>query len=798
MAGPGFIETTRVTTAGSGATEIEVRFNCKVHYLRHDPQGGGDRLRIYVEPTGICNGVPPSVAESRSRIRPANADDAGLLDLEYDGDSTIGSVITLNFNEPVDFSVDAEDLSFALTVLVRPSTGQSTITAEAPDVRHRQVPQPAAVEPEMAINLASFRRIPTVADAPGLPLDNDQRLYYTRVVVDGTTWYRLRLGDFASGDEAITNLALLRDRFPEAWIDRADNGGPAVELVAATDTAVPTLGQVTESSATGEESAPGEESEADALMAEARRLMVAGDTSRAIQYYTKVLQLPDNPRQMEAQEYLALAREKNGQTAHAKAEYERYLALYPDSEGATRVSQRLAAMLASNRQAVVPQTASSGGAQSQQRSDWRLLTYFSQYYRRDANQLTEQEEIVSQSAIYSDVNFDARRRGQRFDFSSRISAGYRNDLLGEEVGSGDQLRVSYAYADLADSVTGIRGRIGRQSRATGGVLGRFDGLNLAYHVTERTLVEAVVGKPAYSSTEGLDPAITFYGVSADFQPFFENLEVGTFFLQQDIEGIRDRQVVGTEVRYFGPNQTLWGMIDYDLGFGEIASGFLQGSWRFPSRFSIHGLVDRRGSPFMSVGNAIIGQPVLTFAELTSIFTEDELRQLGRDRTSMSTTFTLGVSYPLSPKLQINIDASQSEMEGTPASGGVLATEATSYNYYSANLVASSLFTEGDVTIVGARYSDSDTSQAISLSLDSRFPIGRSWRINPRLRVDRRNRLNFDNYEWLYTPGIRIQYRRSQKFRIELEAGRQYVQQDAALLDNDRESTFFNIGYQAFF
>jgi len=364
--------------------------------------------------------------------------------------------------------------------------------------------------------------------------------------------------------------------------------------------------------------------------------------------------------------------------------------------------------------------------------------------------------------------------------------------------SGDQLRVSYAYADLADSVTGIRGRIGRQSRATGGVLGRFDGLNLAYHVTERTLVEAVFGKPAYSSMEGLDPAVTFYGVSADFQPFFENLEVGTFFLQQDIEGIRDRQVVGTEVRYFGPNQTLWGMIDYDLGFGEIASGFLQGSWRFPSRFSIHGLIDRRGSPFMSVGNAIIGQPVLTFAELTSIFTEDELRQLGRDRTSMSTTFTLGVSYPLSPKLQINVDASQSEMEGTPASGGVLATEATSYNYYSANLVASSLFTEGDVTIIGARYSDSDTSQAISLSLDSRFPIGRSWRINPRLRVDRRNRLNFDNYEWLYTPGIRIQYRRSQKFRIELEAGRQYVQQDAALLDNDRESNFFNIGYQAFF
>ena len=34
------------------------------------------------------------------------------------------------------------------------------------------------------------------------------------------------------------------------------------------------------------------------------------------------------------------------------------------------------------------------------------------------------------------------------------------------------------------------------------------------------------------------------------------------------------------------------MIDYDLAYGELASAYLQGSWRFASRLSIHGLVDR--------------------------------------------------------------------------------------------------------------------------------------------------------------------------------------------------------------
>jgi Tfp pilus assembly protein PilF len=61
------------------------------------------------------------------------------------------------------------------------------------------------------------------------------------------------------------------------------------------------------------------------LMADARHAMTAGEISRAIQIYTKVLQQPPNAEQQAAQEYLALARERNGQVAHAKAEYERYL-----------------------------------------------------------------------------------------------------------------------------------------------------------------------------------------------------------------------------------------------------------------------------------------------------------------------------------------------------------------------------------------------------------------------------------------------------------------------------------------
>ena len=801
FAGPGFIEGSRVsgdsTADASGAT-IEVRFNCKAEYLRHEPQGISDRLRVYLDPTGICNGVSPIVAESRSRLRPVNSDNANLMDLEYDGDSPAGPMLTFNFSRPVAFDVDMSGVSFGLVVTVSAASDQTARTAPAPirpSVPHRQVPRATEEDPNYVINLVSFRRTPTIADATGLELASDQRLYYSEVIVDGKTWYRLRLGNFASGDAAAAALGDLKAKFPGAWIDEIDKDTDVIEIGAAEQAIAQEPIDMPDGDGTAQ-------SKVDVLMDDARKSIAAGEISRAIQIYTKVLQQAEHPRMAEAQEYLALAREKNGQMAHAKAEYQRYLSLYPDTEGAIRVNQRLSALLASDRragQSTVAANAKAGGRISRQ-NNWRVQTYFSQYYRRDVNQQSDQDEILSQSALYSDINFDARRRGERFDFSSRLSAGYRNDFLEERIGSGDSLRVSYAYADVADAVTGLRGRIGRQSRNSGGVLGRFDGLNLGYQFNERIQLNTVIGKPAYSSSDGIDSSRTFYGVSANYGPILENLDLGAFYIAQDIEGVQDRQAVGTEFRYFGTNQSLWGMVDYDLAYGELASAFLQGSWRFESRFSIHGQVNRRGSPFLSTSNALIGQPVLTFQELVQIYSEDELRQLGRDRTALSTTYTVGLSYPISPKLQINADASQSTMDATPASGGVFATEESTYKYYSGSLVASSILKEGDVSIISARLSDSDTSRVISLTFDSRYPIGRTWRINPRLRVDRRQRLADPNYEWLYTPGIRIQYRRSQKFRIELEAGKQFVQRDTdiANLNLDRESYFINIGYQSFF
>lgn len=795
IAAPGFVTGLKVTR-GNQIAEISIQFACSVEYVSHLPTGRGDKLRIQIESTAVCNGVSPLVSGGREQHRPIDADLAKLLEIDYDGETAAGQVLTLAFTEAVRFDVANNGTSndMSIRVYLEQETVASRPASNAAGVR---VQKPAEARPEYVINLSSSRRPHAASEAPDLNISPDLKVFESEVLVSGTTWYRLRLGNFNELQDAEAALAKTLEQFPTAWIDQVS--------VSPSDSAQDRTTTENADSATVEPAnaiaAVGLD-ELDKLMADARKAVVAGEISRAVQIYTKVLRIPGHDRHAEAQEYLALAREKNGQMAHAKAEYQRYLELYPNGDGASRVNQRLAALLATDRKARKPERNETNSVTSARsapsKSDWRIQTFFSQYYRRDVNQINEEDEIVSQSAIYSDVNLDARRRGARFDFSSRLSAGYRNDLLDQGVGSGNELRVSYAYADLADAETGLRGRIGRQSRNTGGILGRFDGLNLGYQASERVLLNSVVGQPVNSASDDVGSERTFYGASVNYGPIIENLELGLFFVQQNIEDVEDRRAVGTEIRYFGTNQSLWGLIDYDTSFGDISSAFLQGSWRFGSHSSIHGSFDRRYSPYLSTGNAQIGQPVQNFAEMLVFFSEEEIRQLSLDRSPQTTSYTLGVSHSISPRLQINADGNQTSIDATPESGGVAATPFATYRYFSTSLVVSSIFKEGDVSMIGLRASDSDSTKVLSLNLDSRFPFGRTWRINPRLRVDRRQIMSDQSTEWLYTPGIRIQLRHSQKYRVELEAGKQFSQRDSDIIDFDRESYYVNVGYQAFF
>ena len=81
---------------------------------------------------------------------------------------------------------------------------------------------------------------------------------------------------------------------------------------------------------------------------------------------------------------------------------------------------------------------------------------------------------------------------------------------------------------------------------------------------------------------------------------------------------------------------------------------------------------------------------------------------------------------------------------------------------------------------------------------TRFRIGRSWRISPRLRVDYREIHTDASTQWTYTPAFRLEYRHGKKVRVELMAGQQFSTRESTAVDQDRESYYVSLGYQLFF
>ncbi len=717
--------------------------------------------------------------------------------------------------------------------------------------RERLAAPPADATPaagEFAVNLESAREPLTLPSLATLGVNAGMHVYLTKATVNGAEWSRLRLGFFATEKEAAAELARQRERYPQAWVVRvgpverqqaraaaprrpdpqpvsaapaaarvvpAAATAPQARLSDATPAAAPAApapaaAPVTAPAPTRVPASPpapgsapvalaGTRSKSDAelaaLMEQARTAVIAGDYPLAVQLYTKVLSEPENPFAQPAQEFLALTRERNGQTAHAVAEYRRYLELYPDGEDANRVRQRLTALLTAPDSPRAPLGQSAARAAP---SPWDLYGGFSQYYRRDAGDFGGRS-VTMQSALLSDGDFVARRSGQRIELEARATGSYFLDLMSEDEGPGDQSRVYQLYLDVADRDLGLGARLGRQSLRSYGVLGRYDGAHLTYDWRDDRRINVLSGFPVLDPQEGPDTDRVFYALGLDFNGLVGGIDASVFFNTQELGELEDRQAVGGQVRYFDEARSLIASLDYDVGYGELNSVAALGNWRFANLITLNASLDLRRSPFLTTENAIIGQPVGTLEELLLLFDEEQIRQLALDRSGEMRTATLGIARPLFERFQINADVTVSDFAGTTASGGVPAFDGlgTEY-YYSLYLTGMSLFREGDTSILGLRYLDGSTASTLALSLDQRFPVGSRLRLNPRLRLYRREMLTDGSEQWTAAPSMRLFYVLGRNYRLEFDLGGEWSTRDTAVLDSDYFIYYVYLGYRADF
>jgi tetratricopeptide (TPR) repeat protein len=504
------------------------------------------------------------------------------------------------------------------------------------------------------------------------------------------------------------------------------------------------------------------------LMEEAAKAVTRGDHRQAVEYYTKILEYPRHRFSQEAQEFLGLARERAGQLAHARAEYEKYLELYPKGEGADRVRQRLAGLLTA-RATPQEKLREARAPQAETAATTDIHGSFSQFYQRFENFTDQGGNVVTRSLLSTDLDFAIRRRTAAYQLSSVFSGGYDHSFLADD---GGDFRLSRLYLDVLHRERGISARLGRETRSTDGVLGRFDGAVLGYQPFRPIKVNALFGFPADPSQfSEYETNKYFYGASLDLGTFAERWNFNLYAIQQEAEGILDRQAVGADARYVDASGSLFALVDYDVSYDELNTILAVANWIFPDRTAFNIAFDQRKTPTLTTSNALIGQPAGSLSALRSTLSEDEVRDLARDRTATSRSLTLGITRPLGEKLQLGGDVTVSETTGTPASGGVDAVPDTGYEYlFSFQLVGSNLIKDGDVAIVGLRYANASSADTIGLNLNVRYPLGGEWRINPKIQVDYRQLHPGDTEEVKIRPALTIDYYLMRLVRLEVEAG----------------------------
>ena len=99
---------------------------------------------------------------------------------------------------------------------------------------------------------------------------------------------------------------------------------------------------------------------------------------------------------------------------------------------------------------------------------------------------------INSALVYGDLLL--RDRGERYDFTARVNAGYTQNIVTTNGGSQD--RATAAYVELTDRNLGLTGRLGRQSLASQGIVGLFDGLFVGYQINPTWSVSGAAGLPA--------------------------------------------------------------------------------------------------------------------------------------------------------------------------------------------------------------------------------------------------------------------------------------------------------------
>jgi len=705
--------------------------------------------------------------------------------------------------------------------------------AEAP-----KVPPPAPVVPPevaagafspkalYAVQLEEGRKAITTARAPLPPSLKNYRLYTTQTRGKDLTRYQLKLGFFEKEEDVYAARNQLKTAYPDAKVIRITPDeqndsvrtalvapavvppAPAVAVApepvpAPVPVPAPTLPAAAPAILPGVATtgpATAYDREAQALMEKSRAALARGDNANAITLLDTLLRLPPNRYSQDAQEFIGLARERAGETVAARKEYELYLSLYPTGDGADRVRQRIAVLEAKAAPAPAPVLKAVRPHVVAQST---IVGSLSQYYYHGASKVdtTNQNPATNtasqatltqtdQSALVTNLNFMQRYRSEDYDNRFVIRDTYtKNFLQGQE----DTNRPSAVYYELKDRKLDYSARVGRQPGGTGGVIGRFDGLQAGYNFMPKWRLNAVGGVPVditYNSS------LRFYGASVDNGPYAEHWGASLYTIQQKVDGVVDRNAVGSELRYFDPRFTLYGLFDYDTEFQTSNIALIQGNWTGSGGTTAHVLFDRRKTPALELVNALIGEFDTSIKSQLQTKSYDQLKQQALDLTSTTDLKGAGVTQALSTHWQVGLDVQSAHTSATVGTVSQPAQPDTGNTYtYTGNLIGTGLFNPRDVTVVSTSHIDAKTYAGNLYSLTNRVLWGAAWSLDTTLTWYSQHDTSTNTDLKRFAPSLKPSYKWKDNMTLEMELGEERTNTTGPTTQDKVHRRYWSLGYR---
>ena len=583
----------------------------------------------------------------------------------------------------------------------------------------------------------------------------------------GKLWFRLRLGFFSSRSNANRALKTLKPYYPGVWVDRISSDEfsrmkrwEKIRLKDVPDEieSLP-VKPIQKSGTETKKSKIKTKRNSTKLMELAKRALAKKRYREAAQYYMRIIASKDDKHKKEAQEFLGLAREKKGQLAHAKAEYRKYLKLYPEGEGAERVKQRLLALVTARN---TPRARRKD--KSKEDVYWSSFGSFSQFFRHD---VSDADGItIENQSLESDLVVSARRRSGKYDIKTFMSGSHLYDIDDD---SRNKEKLSSLYAELTERQGSYMARVGRFTRNSDGVFGRMDGVWGDYGISEKLKLNLVAGYPVeLTSTNRSIKDKPFYSLGLYGGTYKNSWDYNVYYFNRDVESMTDRQSLGGELRYIGGKQTAFALLDYDMYFSKLNSLFAVSNWRLPKNSLVNLTLNYRMSPLLMTTSALQGQGTTSIDTLRQTYSEEQIKQFALDRTTVYRSLTLSGNRELSKKYSLNGEVTVSNLSGTQTSAGVDATPSTGNEFfYGVQIIGLNLYSSLDTSVGELRYEDTSNYKKYKLSASTRWRTKNKWSYRPKLSYDIRD--NNDGSELTkIVPSVRIDYRHTKKVKFELD------------------------------